>query len=165
MLSLTRADKLAISDVLNYANRNKISLDQQTKIFQGKVPPPGDNPRYLCALRAGKRHYRVVFTYGEQPVGWTRHLSISVNDKKQIALDDLNAILRAFGFRWAKVEKLEPGYYGSVQTYIDPQGYFNCIELIDDKTHQEVKEKGGMSIVTKVGNSAYIISDPQQPSA
>jgi hypothetical protein len=151
VLSLTRADKQTVSEVIEYAKKNKINLNQTERIFMGKAKPPGDNPRYVCLLKAGKRQYRLVFTHLEQPRGWTRHLSISSPDGKAIALDDLNAFLKLFGFQ-TQVASLDEGQQGFLYVYAESNGALNCTEFIE--TSEDI---GPLRVLSKEGANSYML--------
>ena len=68
--------KIEINKVLTYAEAHRIDLTATTKMMSGEQDPVGDNALYACYLNDG---YRVVFSFEEQPCGWCRHLSVSVD--------------------------------------------------------------------------------------
>lgn len=82
MLSLTRADKLAISNAAEQAAR-KLGRPSQVK------------------LRAGKNTYDVEYHLGDSK----DHRTLAIRGGKKLALEDVNDVLTRFGFR-SKLDSL-----------------------------------------------------------
>lgn len=76
MLSLTRADKLAISEAVAQAAR-KVGRPAQAK------------------LRAGKNTYDVEYWLSDSK----DHKTVTIRGAKKILLEDVNDVLNRFGFR------------------------------------------------------------------
>lgn len=98
MLVLSRADKLAISDLITYAKKRVIKIktkeDLQRLSKEGNLA--GDDPHRVVHLRAGKARYRVAYSVEDQNIGLVRHLSLS---STKVRLEDVNDILKKFDFR------------------------------------------------------------------
>ena len=89
-------EKEAIDNLVKYAEANRISFSEMKELMDGKKPPMGDNPDYICYLTNG---YRVVYSIEEQPLGWCRHISISVDTpKKMPSIPAVETIMHEFGF-------------------------------------------------------------------
>lgn len=164
-LSLTRTDKQEISRVLNHANRHKITREKVEQMFAKKLLPVGDDPNYRCFLKAGKRTYRVVFSYEEQPVGWMRHISMSCD--KPMSVMEVNQILNIFLFKSPPLVDLlgESTPSPSMRVWWEKAvNALNIIEAVDTETAEKAREGDGLTMLEKVSNSAYVIQ-PAQPLA
>lgn len=75
ILALGQSTTDRIAPVVAYAHAHPFSLkDLQEVVTKGRVL--GNDPAFRCELDFG---YRCVFTVECHPVGWCRHLSISVD--------------------------------------------------------------------------------------
>lgn len=88
-----RAD---IKRVVAYAEAHRVPLPEMRLHADGKLPPPGDDNRFVCVLPRG---FRCVYTVEYHPSGLYRHLSVSVPDPGR-APNETAVILIAseFGF-------------------------------------------------------------------
>lgn len=75
VLIITEANKEKIAELIKYADENPFNMDYMKRLMKGIESPAGDDENYVCYLDFA---YRVVFTIEQHPVGWCRHLSISV---------------------------------------------------------------------------------------
>jgi hypothetical protein len=159
LLSLTRNEKVEVARVLAYANKNKVTLDKVQKMFAGELPPVGDSKGHTCELRAGKRKYRIAFSYEEQPIGWVRHISVSCD--KSMSTMDMNGILRTFGYRWRELKDMttETTAHKSIKTWWEGDEAFNVIEVMDDEKAQDPEIE--MASIEKVSRSVAVINPPQ----
>jgi hypothetical protein len=59
------------------------------------MPPAGDYPNHSMKISQG---YRVVFSIEEQPVGWCKHLSVSVDAVGRLPCQEaVELIMKEFG--------------------------------------------------------------------
>ena len=66
----------SVESLKDYAQKNIWSLDKLLLQKRGKQGPPGDEPEYTRLLWDT---IKIVFTHTEQPIGLTRHLSVSTS--------------------------------------------------------------------------------------
>lgn len=58
---------------------------------------PGDDPNFRCEIPFG---FKCVFTIEEQPVGWCRHLSVSVDNPTKVpSIPAVEMLMKEFGFK------------------------------------------------------------------
>lgn len=97
-LLINEAVRADIERVVNYAEAHRYSIHDVFKMMAGRdsMPPPGDDPGHVCNIPVD---FRCVFSIEQQPMGWCRHLSISVsgegNNPHPAAVF---VIAQAFGF-------------------------------------------------------------------
>lgn len=134
MLTLTATDKKSIANLIQLAKKKPVPLDVLKKAIAGDVSPIGDDPRWTVDLKAGKQRYRVVYSHEEQRIGLMRHISISSD--KTLKLEDVNDILRRFGFdaRLFNLDRVSnPPLY---EVWLEPisanRAAFNVLEVISD---------------------------------
>lgn len=95
VLVIEPAVKDLVAEVVQYAEANHIGVNDMKRIMAGELPPAGDDIHRACIIPRG---YRCVFTIEQQPMGWCKHLSISVNrDDKYPHPLAVDAILSEFG--------------------------------------------------------------------
>jgi hypothetical protein len=88
-----------IGRVVKFALLRRLSIHDLHNVVAHKVASPGDDPNYRCVVRVG---YRCVFTIEQQPMGWVRHLSVSVLGDGVAPNEMAVAMLaEAFGFKFA----------------------------------------------------------------
>lgn len=86
-----------LASLVEYAERNIISMDYLLDQKNGEEQPPGDYKEYTRILPFG---YRIVFTIESQPVGKIRHLSMSVDeDGKLPNMVAVQEIMNLIGFQ------------------------------------------------------------------
>ena len=96
-LVLDNNAKQLVAAVVAYAELNRIPLGMMKQLAanSGQVAV-GDNPNRCCIIPFG---YRCAFSIEEQPAGWCRHISISVDGNgvapNEIAVQEL---IKLFGF-------------------------------------------------------------------
>jgi len=96
-LILGEKEKKAIEELTRYADSHRINKKTLEQMAQGKALPIGDDPHYVCYLPDG---FRVVFSFEEQPMGWSRHLSVSVDAQDKCPNPHaVQLIMMEFGFR------------------------------------------------------------------
>ena len=96
-LVITEKEKVDIQKLIDYAENNIITIEMLHLMVNGTVQPSGDNPNHVIYIPMG---YRVVYTIEQQPMGLSRHISISVDNPgfypNAIAID---AIIKEFGYK------------------------------------------------------------------
>lgn len=72
-----------IAKVLEFAELNRIYEDEmRARVAVPKgYSPPGDDSHHVCHIDVG---FRCVLTVEEQPFGWCKHLSVSVDDTEKV---------------------------------------------------------------------------------
>lgn len=81
-----------IKTLIEYAKSHPISRQQleQKSIIVGNIK------EYVCTIPMG---FRVVFSFENQPIGWCRHISISVPDNNKLPSPQaVSMIIEEFGF-------------------------------------------------------------------
>jgi hypothetical protein len=117
-LLISPRQKEDIGRVITFAERNPITLEEMQKAGDpegrirqgdrvnfnrgdGDLPSVGDDPMRWCVVPVG---YRCAFSFDEQPppLGWCRHLSVSVIPTEKGAYPSIPAVrmlASEFGFR------------------------------------------------------------------
>lgn len=129
-------DKKAVARVVKYAFDNKIERETLEKMVKKEVAPVGDSPEYTCYLFDG---FRVVFSIENHPMGWCRHISISVNSTVKVpSIEAAKMIMEEFGFQ----TPLEDCYVELEETG-DPErpNAIYVIEPIKDNALEIIKDK------------------------
>lgn len=86
-----------ISEVLSYALEHPVLLPMLRENFTA-----GDDAFYACYL---KPYYRCVFSYEQQPIGWCRHFSMSVESRDKLPpVPVVDAVMPEFGFKGTVME-------------------------------------------------------------
>jgi hypothetical protein len=112
-----------ISKVIAYAQDHKINFPSLEKMMAGELYPVGDNAFYACYLNQG---YRAVFSFEEQPCGWCRHLSISVDTRFKLPnVPAVELIMKEFGF--------SGGIYDCTNVWVEDEKAINVLQIIEDK--------------------------------
>lgn len=89
-----------IAAVLDYAEKHRLprsELERRVNLAnQGKPEQAvGDDPLHACYLEMG---FKVVCSIEEQPMGWCKHISVSVDDPKKVPhIEAVRLIMREFG--------------------------------------------------------------------
>ena len=96
-LLIDQKAKEDIAKVVEYAFANKIETETLKKMVDEKAPPVGDLPGYSCHIF---KDFIVVFSIENHPMGWCRHMSISVpNNGKVASIEATEMIMEEFGFQ------------------------------------------------------------------
>ncbi|TXI10931.1 MAG: hypothetical protein E6Q68_07185 [Polynucleobacter sp.] len=134
----TRAD---IKKVISHAEHNIFTEEDMVDRINnpGKHKPPGDIEEFKCFVPIG---FRCVFTIEKQPIGWCRHLSVSIDAKDKVpSFAATLELAREFGmdvkamedFDHSWIEEIEPGKSAvNVLTKITPK---------NAKTSEDVADK------------------------
>jgi len=77
-LQITEEDTKEVKKVVQYAEHNKYNIEMIKEIMDGKREPAGLNSEHVKFFHVD---YRVVYSIEEHPMGWCRHLSVSVSNK------------------------------------------------------------------------------------
>jgi hypothetical protein len=86
-----------IESLVEYAEKNQITMDYLLDQKNGEERPPGDFKEYTRILPFG---YRIVFTIELQPAGKIRHLSISVDEDEKLPNETaVQEIMNLIGFK------------------------------------------------------------------
>jgi hypothetical protein len=89
--------KKRIAEVVFYAEDNRYNAPKLHALVEGAISPPGDNPELVCYLDG---HYRIVYSIEEQPCGWCRHLSVSIDQPNKVPHPSaVEMIMPEFGFK------------------------------------------------------------------
>jgi hypothetical protein len=91
--------KASIAAVCEYADDNRIDLKEiQARVaIPDGYSPIGDDENHCCYLEDG---FKCVFSIEEQPSGWTRHLSISVDAvDKMPHIEAVKLLMSEFGIK------------------------------------------------------------------
>ena len=92
--------KQDIANLLKYADKNRISkpfLLAAAAAMNGGNPAVGDIPQHCCHFRDG---FKVVLSIEQQPNGWCKHLSVSVdNPEKLPSIEAVKMIIEEFGMK------------------------------------------------------------------
>lgn len=92
ILTIGEKEKQSIQKVIDFAKSSPVSRKQLLK----KSIIVGNIPEYVCKIPEG---FRIVFSFENQPVGWCRHISISVPDKTKLPSQPaVEMIIKEFGF-------------------------------------------------------------------
>lgn len=120
-LIINDSSKAAIREVITYAEANRFSFaDLQERVRTGEHV--GDDPRFTCIVPFG---FRCCFSIEEQPppLGWCRHLSVSVPAKGRIPNTvAMDMLCKEFGFREGFNARL---------SYLEDKCAVNVIEPIE----------------------------------
>lgn len=68
--------KVALNALRQFAEANRIGVDELLDIYNRREPPVGDRKGFDCDIPVG---YRVVFCIEHQTKGWARHMSVSIH--------------------------------------------------------------------------------------
>lgn len=135
MLTLTAADKKAISALVELGQRRPVKLTNIVDLAAANVNVLGDDASRVVELRAGKQRYRVAYSHELQRIGLMRHISISSD--KAMHVEDVNDILKRFGYE-AQLSQLtalsNPPHY---EVWLEPiapkKAAINVLEVIKDE--------------------------------
>lgn len=103
-LVVNEMSRSEVARVVNFAEHRRYNLHEVFQMLGGRLRPPGDIAGHICVLPVG---YRCCFSIEQQPMGWSRHLSVSVLGSGQCPNEvAVIEISRLFGFRcpWPKGE-------------------------------------------------------------
>ena len=112
-----------INKVLVYAQEHKIDFPTMEKMMTGEVDPVGDDAFYACYINQG---YRIVFSFEEQPCGWCRHLSISVDARHKLpSIPAVEIIMGECGF--------SGGIHDCINVWIENERAVNVLQQVKDE--------------------------------
>jgi hypothetical protein len=101
-------EKAAIVRVIVHALARPISLDRSRRILAKlETPPTLDDPGFSLSLPVG---FCVTFTFEQHPVGWARHISVSVDNAAHDKIPHpfgVQAIMTEFGMLGAQEDCTE----------------------------------------------------------
>jgi hypothetical protein len=113
-LIIDATSKKKIDELIKYAEENPLNIEHMKKLARGMEPPPGDNKNCVCYLNFG---YRVVFTIEQHPMGWCKHLSISIAKKEKYpSIEAVTMIMHQFN--------ITGGFNEVKKAFVIPQGHF-----------------------------------------
>jgi hypothetical protein len=96
-LIVAKSEQEAADTLIKYAVEHPFSLKDLIEIRGNPATAAGNNPHRSVVLPFG---YRCVFTIEEQPIGWVRHLSVSVLEPRRMPnVPAVEAIMKLFHFR------------------------------------------------------------------
>lgn len=114
--------KKEVARVMEFAEKHAFSKAVMEKRMENVGTPPGDNPEFFCLIPVG---FKCVYTIEEQPFGWCRHLSVSVdNPDKMPSIPAVEMLMKEFGFRG----KLKECY-----VYIEDKIVPKAVNIIEKK--------------------------------
>lgn len=95
--------RASIAAVVRHAQEHRYSKPFMLERAKNPdLPAPGDDAAFVCHLEFG---FRCVYTIEEQPMGWSHHLSISVNHPKNLpSIPAVEMLMKEFGIA-AKMEQ------------------------------------------------------------
>jgi len=94
-LIIDQEAKKNITRVIKYDFDHKMNTEIMNKLIIGEIVAPGFSPNYSCEIFNG---YRIVFSVEEHPMGWCRHISISVPGGKLPNIEAARLIIKEFDF-------------------------------------------------------------------
>lgn len=96
-LLIDEKSKESVAKTMQYAEDHRYSRPYLLALMNGSnVSAPGDDPGHCCYFFEG---FKSVFTIEEQPMGWSRHISISVADIEKVPhIEAVKMIMKEFGF-------------------------------------------------------------------
>lgn len=122
-LIIDKAAKDRIQNVKRYAHEN--FLDE--RIMQNIVSEgwaPGDIDGYSCNLDIG---FRVVYTVEKHPLGWCRHMSMSLAATDRVpSIHAVDMVLEELSFKGRLAKKDQ-----CLRVYMEDNGAVNVIEAVD----------------------------------
>ena len=112
VLAINESVKAEIKQVIANAEQHRYDLAMMRKLISGDLPPAGDHARHVTIIPDG---YRVVFSIEEQPIGWCRHHSVSVDKKgKYPTPQAVELIMQEFG--------MGNDIYNSLKVWMEKEG-------------------------------------------
>lgn len=94
-LLIDETAKSSIAKTVFFAEENRYPRFQMISLMNGNIPTPGDIEGHCCYLADG---FKTVFTIEEQPMGWCRHLSVSVASMDKLPhIEAVKMIMKEFG--------------------------------------------------------------------
>lgn len=86
-----------IARLVEFADAHRLSAEEMQRRVANGGPSIGDDPRFSCEIPFG---FRVVFSIEQQPMGWCRHLSVSVDHPDRMpSIPAVKMIMEAFGYK------------------------------------------------------------------
>jgi len=128
ILTIGDEEKQSIQKVIDFAKLHPVSLKQLTE----KSIVVGNIAEYVCKIPDG---FRIVFSFENQPVGWCRHISISVPDKTKLPSQPaVEMIVSEFGFP----ERITDQDNVWIETEVVPHA-INVIKKLDESETELIK--------------------------
>jgi len=122
MLIIDCQDREIIKKVLDFAKNHPVTRKQLTE----KSIIVGNISDYVCKIPDG---FRIVFSFEDQPIGWCRHLSVSIPDRTKLPSQPaVEMIMKEFGFTGTINDQTNVW----IETDVTPHAV-NIIQLIDDE--------------------------------
>lgn len=88
--------KSEIARIKKYSEEHRIPMDQIIATIKDPEKSVGNDPEHCCILSEG---YKAVFSIEEQPSGFCRHFSLSVDDERSLpSPPSFEAIMKELGF-------------------------------------------------------------------
>lgn len=120
MLIIGPEEKKEIVKVIEFAKKNPISEEQ---LKSGSIIV-GNIQGYVCKMTDG---FRIVFSYEHQPIGWCKHISISIPSSEKVpSIPAVEMIIKEFGFTESINDQENVWMEEEVRA-------INVIEIEDDK--------------------------------
>jgi len=95
-LVITPEIRASIEEKIQYAQEHCIVQDMLVEMGAGSRFPIGDDLNFVQNIPYG---VRVVFSIEQHPMGWSRHISISVDAKGQYpSIELVQQIMQEYGF-------------------------------------------------------------------
>ena len=110
LLIINDAIRDRIQEVIAYASHNMFTEEElRNRIANpGTFTPPGDIEGYRCRIQDG---FRCVFTIEKQPIGWCKHLSISIDAEDKLpGQEACLEIAKAFGMKVTSMESFDSAW-------------------------------------------------------
>lgn len=96
VLQIGPKEKEAIQTLIDYAEGHRVDGELLQRSLRREWAV-GDDPNYICYIEQG---YRIVYSIEQQPIGWCRHLSVSVDDTNKLPHPAaIELLMEEFGFR------------------------------------------------------------------
>lgn len=112
VLAINEAVQAEIDDLVRYAEQHPYSMDDLLDMYNGFLPPAGDNPNHVIHIPFG---FRVVYSIEKQVKGNVRHASISIDvDVLVPSIEAVQLIISKLGYKnrledcMVEIEKIPP---------------------------------------------------------
>lgn len=115
-----------------YARQHELSIHDIMAHVKGTLPIIGNDPHRVVTIPMG---YRCVLSYEHQPVGFCRHISISVWPAEAglgPSPEAVEGILEAFGFGKQPIKNMNLIGLDTDERTNDGRIVVNCIQLVKD---------------------------------
>ena len=109
-LLIDEATRKRIAEVIDFAGHNLYTEAEMLQLVsnQDKDKIPGNVDGYGCFIPTG---FRCVFTIEKHPIGWCKHLSISVDTKDKLpAMEATVSIAKEFGLEVESMDDFDDSW-------------------------------------------------------